>query len=118
MAQDPVSPPAELTAAELTLDDVRARVRAELVILGACPTLGDELEIHDLAALADTYTRLGGDLELTPAPSPARFNPADVKLRETVRAAAWHAADAASVGTAAADLIASNVAEALEELAQ
>lgn len=117
MAQDPVSPPAELTAAELTLDDVRARVRAELLILGACPTLGDELEIHDLAALADTYTRLGGDLELSAAPPPARFNPADVKLREVVRAAAWKAANVYT-STEGADHIADTVTAALEELAQ
>lgn len=116
MAQDPATPPADVEA-ELTLDDVRARVRAELIGVALNPVEA-ELEAHDVLALADAYVRLGGDLELTAPTPPPRFNPADVKLRELLRGAAWQAANDAGAEAATADTIAAKVAEALEELAR
>lgn len=98
------------------LADVRERVRADLVAVAFVP-VDEELEVHDLAALVGAYRDLGGALELAPAPPPARFNPADVELREKVRGAAWQAANSAGVGSSVADGIAARVAEALEEAA-
>lgn len=102
------------------LEDVRARVRAELLAVAFVP-LDDELAVHDLNALVDAYRGLAGDLDLKaeaaepdmPAP---RLNPDDVVLREKLRGVAWQAANEAGVPVAAADDIAGAVSDYLEDL--
>lgn len=106
----------EADGAELNLVGVRQRIRSTITDLAETDLAG--ATVVRLRELVEAYVRLGGDLELAPEPPAPRINPADVKVREAVRAAAWRAANDAGAEAATADRIAAKVAETLEELAR